>query len=110
MTPYKVYTSKNLIVLKISPLQKYPIHIRERTEPRESKPHYKGQDNSYTEISHGEKNNEVYKDMGESSNREKEYTEDSEKIRTLIKTLMRLNFQKNFIRFTLTNILSFDKK
>ena len=47
-TPDKVHR-KNLVTSY--PLQKYPIHKREITEPHGSKTHYKGSDNSYTERS-----------------------------------------------------------
>ena len=49
MTPHKGYPRKNLASLISYPLQKYPIHPRERTEPHGYKPHYKGSYNSYTE-------------------------------------------------------------
>ena len=49
--------------MKISSLQKYPIHIRERTEPHVYKPNYKVSDNYNTEISNGEKKIEFYEDM-----------------------------------------------
>ena len=68
-----------------------------------------GSDNSNTDLSHDKKNIEVYKYMDESSDKEKEYTAGSEEIKTLIQNLMKLNSQKNVIRFTLTNILYFDE-
>ena len=43
---------KNLVTSY--PLQKDTIHQIEISEPRDSKPHYKGSDNSYTEHSHDE--------------------------------------------------------
>ena len=52
-------------------LQKDIICLREITEPRGYKPHYKGSDNSHTVISHGERQIEFYKDMNESSNKYK---------------------------------------
>ena len=41
-------------LVKSYPLQKDTIHQIEIAEPRDSKPHYKGSDNSYTEHSHDE--------------------------------------------------------
>ena len=66
MTPDKVH-KKNLVTS--FPLQKYPIHLIERTEPHGFKPHYKGSDSSYTECSHYEENIENYKYMDEFSNK-----------------------------------------
>ena len=54
------------------PLQKYPIHPRDRTQPHGSKPHYKVSDSYHTDISHGEKDIEFYKDTEESSDKYKE--------------------------------------
>ena len=61
---------KNLVTSY--PLQKDTIHQIEIAEPRDSKPHYKGSDNSYTEHSHGEEKNENYQYMDELSNKDKE--------------------------------------
>ena len=36
--------------------------------------------------------------------------EDSEERRTLFKALMKIHFQNNIIRYTLTNIMSIDEK
>ena len=52
---------------------------------------------------------EVYKDMDESSNKDKEYAEYSEERNTLTKILMKLNFQINVIIFILTSILYLKK-
>ena len=55
VTPDKVNPMKNMVTLTISPLWKYPILPRKGTEYHVPKPHYKGSDNSHTNISHGEK-------------------------------------------------------
>ena len=52
--PDKGRIRKNLVTFKGYPLRKYKIHLRDRTEPHGSKPHYKGSDNFYTELSHSE--------------------------------------------------------
>ena len=48
VTPYKGHRKKSVTSY---PLQKDPIHGRERNEPHGYKPHYKGLDNSYNERS-----------------------------------------------------------
>ena len=44
--------------------------------------------------------------MDELSNKDKEDAEYSEEIKTLFKTLIKMHFQKNFIWYTLTNIMT----
>ena len=48
--------------------------------------------------------------MDEISNKYNKYAEYSEESRTLIKDLMKMYFKNNFIRYTLTNIMSIDEK
>ena len=48
--------------------------------------------------------------MDELSNEDKEDAEYSEERKTLFKNLMKMIFQKNIIRYTLTNIMSIDEK
>ena len=48
--------------------------------------------------------------MDELPNKDQEDAEDSEKIKTPIKKLMKLHFQKNVICYTLVNILYIDEK
>ena len=48
--------------------------------------------------------------MDELSNKDKEEAEDSEERKTLSITLMKIHFQKNIIRYTLSNIMSIDEK
>ena len=48
--------------------------------------------------------------MDESSNKDKEDAEYSEEIKTLVKNLMNFHSQKNIIRFTFKNVLSFNEK
>ena len=48
--------------------------------------------------------------MYELSNKYKEDAEYSEEKKILFKTLMKTNFQKNIIRYTLTNRMSIDEK
>ena len=72
MTPDKVHTSNNKVIITSYPFQKYPIYPREVTEPPGNKPHYKGSDNSHTKLSHGEKYIKFYEDMEEFSIKNKE--------------------------------------
>ena len=44
--------------------------------------------------------------MDELSNKDKEDAEYSEERKTLFKTLIKMHFQKNFIWYTLTNIMT----
>ena len=44
------------------------------------------------------------------SQKDKEDAEDSEESKTLIKNLMKTNFKKNTISYTLTNIMYIDEK
>ena len=90
MTPNKVHRN---ILFTTSPLQKYPIHQRERTKTCRSKPHYKGSDYFYTERSHDEENIENYEFMDELSKKYKEGVKDSEERNTIFKTLMKIHFQ-----------------
>ena len=53
MTPYKGHR-KNLF--KSDPLQKYPIHQIETSEPHGYKTFYTGSDNYFTKRSHDEEN------------------------------------------------------
>ena len=48
--------------------------------------------------------------MDESSNKDKEYAEDSEERKTLFKTLIKIHFQNNSIWYTLTNMMSINGK
>ena len=48
--------------------------------------------------------------MDELSKKDKEDAEDSEERETLFKILMKIHFQNNSIRSTLTNITSIDEK
>ena len=91
-------------------MKKEPIHRREISEPRGSKHFYTGSDNYFTERSHDEENIENYKFMDEWSNEDKEDADDSEAGRTLFRTLAKMNFQNNIIRYILTNIISIDEK
>ena len=72
VTPDKGHMNKSVTSY---PLQKYPIHKIERTEPHGSKSNYKGSDNSYTERSHDEKNIENYENTDDLSNKDKEDAE-----------------------------------
>ena len=47
--------------------------------------------------------------MDELSNKDKEDAEDSEERKTLFKTLMKMHFQNNIIRYTLTNMIPIDE-
>ena len=48
--------------------------------------------------------------MDKLSNKDKENAEDSEESNTHFKTLIKMNFQNNAIRYILTNIMTIDGK
>ena len=86
VTPYKVYCRNNLlthprkklVTMTSCPLQKDPIHPRNKTEPLGSKPQYKGSDHSNNDRSHVEVKIKDCEYMDESYNKDKENAEDSE--------------------------------
>ena len=61
VTSDKGYNRKIIVTIECSPMEKYPIYQREGTETHGDKPHYERSENPHIEISHSEKDIQVYK-------------------------------------------------